>query len=88
MAVTAYAFSPIDLIPDFIPILGLIDDLILVPLGLALAVRLIPAGLMERFRYEAELLAKQPVSRTAAAIVVLLWIAMMAWLSWELTALD
>lgn len=88
LLVTAYAFSPIDLIPDFIPILGLLDDLLLVPLGLALAIRLIPPPLMARYRAEAEALAHRPASRTAAALILLVWLALFAWLAWELTAID
>ncbi|TIW39666.1 MAG: DUF1232 domain-containing protein [Mesorhizobium sp.] len=52
-AVAAYALSPVDLIPDFIPIIGYLDDLIIVPLGIMAAVRMIPAALMEEFRDEA-----------------------------------
>ena len=82
--VAAYAFSPIDLIPDFIPIIGLLDDIILVPLGIELALRLIPHDLMERFRAEADARDNEPRSLIAAAIVVLLWLAVIVWLSWEL----
>ena len=74
LAVAAYAFSPIDLIPDFVPVLGYLDDLILVPLGVALAVRLIPLELMREFRSAAEAQAERPRSRTAALVVVLVWI--------------
>jgi uncharacterized membrane protein YkvA (DUF1232 family) len=73
--VVAYAFSPIDLIPDFIPVLGYLDDLILVPLGIALALRLIPAEVMADSRARARLLETQPVSRTAAAVILIIWIA-------------
>lgn len=83
-AVAAYAFSPIDLIPDFIPIIGLLDDIILVPLGIELALRLIPHDLMERFRAEAEARDNEPRSLLTAAIIVALWLAVIAWLSWEL----
>lgn len=72
--VAAYAFSPIDLIPDFVPGLGLLDDLILVPLGLALALRLIPSQLAAEFRAAAEAAAARPVSRTGAIVVGLLWL--------------
>lgn len=72
-AVAAYVLSPIDLIPDFIPLLGYLDDLLIVPLGIALAVRLIPATLMAEFRAEAVAVAK-PVSRTTAVAIVALWI--------------
>lgn len=83
-AVAAYAFSPIDLIPDFIPVIGLLDDLILVPLGIELALRLIPHDLMERFRAEAEARDNEPRSLVSAAIVIALWLALILWLSWEL----
>jgi uncharacterized membrane protein YkvA (DUF1232 family) len=85
MIVAAYAFSPIDLIPDFIPIIGLLDDAILVPLGIALAIRLIPADLMVRFRAEAEAWSRQPSSRVAAVLVILSWAAVLLWLVWEVT---
>jgi uncharacterized membrane protein YkvA (DUF1232 family) len=73
-AVAAYALSPIDLIPDFIPILGLLDDLLLVPLGIALAVRLIPRQLMAELRETAER-RERPTSRVGLVIVILLWLA-------------
>ena len=84
MAVAAYAFSPIDLIPDFIPVIGLLDDLILVPLGIELALRLIPHELMERFRAEAEERDNEPRSLVAGALIFALWLAFILWLSWEL----
>ena len=73
-AVAAYALSPIDLIPDFIPVLGLLDDLLLVPLGIWATVRLIPPGLMAEFRERAAALADRPVSRKAAAAIVAVWV--------------
>ncbi|MCA3260371.1 MAG: DUF1232 domain-containing protein [Telmatospirillum sp.] len=73
LATSAYAFSPIDLIPDFVPVLGLLDDLVLVPAGLWLAVRLIPPALMAEFRHAAAA-ADRPVSRMAAAAIVAVWI--------------
>jgi uncharacterized membrane protein YkvA (DUF1232 family) len=73
--VAAYALSPIDLIPDFIPVLGYVDDLIIVPLGILLAVRLIPKTLMVEFRARAEIMAERPVSRIAAAVVIAVWVA-------------
>ena len=75
-ATAAYAFSPIDLIPDFIPVLGLLDDLVIVPLGIWIALRLIPAELMAAFRIMAEQQAERPVSRIAGAGVVGIWIAL------------
>jgi uncharacterized membrane protein YkvA (DUF1232 family) len=73
-AVAAYAISPIDLIPDFIPVLGLLDDLVLVPLGIALAVWLIPPPLLAEHRAAAAVLSEQPVSRRAAVVIVALWL--------------
>jgi uncharacterized membrane protein YkvA (DUF1232 family) len=78
LAVAAYALSPIDLIPDFIPVLGLLDDLIIVPMGLWLALRLMPDGLMDDYRARAAMLLAQPQSRVAAAIIILVWIALAA----------
>lgn len=83
-AVAAYAFSPIDLIPDFIPVIGMLDDLILVPLGIELALRLIPHDLMERFRAEAEARDNEPRSLLAGVLIAALWLALILWLSWEL----
>lgn len=71
--VAAYALSPIDLIPDFIPVLGYLDDILIVPLGIALAVRMIPAGLMADFRAQA-VLADRPTSRYAAAAIIGCWL--------------
>ncbi len=75
-AVAAYAFSPIDLIPDFIPVLGYLDDLILVPAGIALALRLIPPDVLAecRERAQARLAEGRPVNRWAAAVIILIWL--------------
>jgi uncharacterized membrane protein YkvA (DUF1232 family) len=75
MAVTAYALSPIDLIPDFVPVLGYLDDLVIVPLGILAVVKLIPAALMAEFRDRAARLAARPRSTIAAAVIVGIWIA-------------
>jgi uncharacterized membrane protein YkvA (DUF1232 family) len=72
--VVAYALSPIDLIPDFVPVLGLLDDLVLVPLGLLLVVRLIPADILAEHRAAAAGVADRPVSRVGAAAVVVIWL--------------
>jgi len=76
--VVAYALSPIDLVPDFIPILGYLDDLILLPLGILLAIRLMPAQVLEECQLKATEWeanhAKRPVNRVAAVIVVLVWL--------------
>jgi uncharacterized membrane protein YkvA (DUF1232 family) len=75
--VVAYAFSPIDLIPDPIPVLGYLDDLLLIPLGIALVLKLIPAEVMEECRQHAqqEQDVKKPVSWVGAALVISLWLA-------------
>lgn len=73
-AVAAYALSPVDLIPDFIPLLGFLDDLLIVPAGIWLVIRLIPPTLMVEFRAEAEKRVERPKSFKAAAVVALLWL--------------
>ena len=78
--VVGYAFSPIDLIPDFIPILGYLDDLVLVPLGIALALRMIPSEVMEESRAKAQeaMAGGKPVNRTAAVVIVIIWLLLAA----------
>ena len=78
---TAYALSPIDLIPDFIPILGLLDDLLIVPAGIWLCLKLVPTELMAEFRARADVQAR-PKSYFAAAFIVALWLAAAALLAW------
>jgi uncharacterized membrane protein YkvA (DUF1232 family) len=73
IGVAAYALSPIDLIPDFIPVLGYLDDLLIVPAGIALAVRLIPPDVLAEHRERATAAANRPVSRSAAALIVAVW---------------
>ena len=77
-AVAAYALSPIDLIPDFIPVLGLLDDLLLVPLGIWLALMLIPAPLKAEFRERAARLAERPNSTVGLLFVFAIWLALAA----------
>jgi uncharacterized membrane protein YkvA (DUF1232 family) len=77
--VVGYAFSPLDLIPDPIPVLGYLDDLILIPLGVALAVRMIPENVLSESRQEARKMVERderPVSRAAAAVIVVLWLTL------------
>ena len=81
--VAAYALSPVDLIPDFIPILGYLDDLLLVPLGIVLVVRLIPPPVMAELREEAAR-RERPVSRAGLWIIVGLWAGMGALGLWML----
>ena len=86
--VLAYALSPIDLIPDFIPVLGLLDDVILLPLGIALAVKLTPRHLWLARVAEAETGADQlPRLLWGAAIVLVVWLAIVSLLAWWLVSL-
>ena len=74
LLVAAYAISPIDLIPDFIPVLGYLDDLILVPLGIMLVLRLVPAEVMQRCRLQADAISQKPSSYIAASVFIALWL--------------
>ncbi|MCX7680771.1 MAG: YkvA family protein [Anaerolineae bacterium] len=78
--VVGYAFSPIDLIPDFVPLLGYLDDLVLVPLGVLLALKMIPPVVWAESREKArEVMAEgRPVSRWAAVVVILIWLLVAA----------
>ena len=83
-AVAAYALSPIDLIPDFVPVLGYLDDLLIVPLGILVAVKLIPKPVMADLRVKA-VEQRRPTSRAGLAAIVLIWlasIALVVWLVW------
>lgn len=73
LAVAAYALSPIDLIPDFIPVLGYLDDLILLPLGIVLVIRFTPVEVIEASRAKAHEIAARPTSTAAAVLVVVIW---------------
>jgi uncharacterized membrane protein YkvA (DUF1232 family) len=87
--VAAYALSPIDLIPDFIPVVGYLDDLVIVPLGIWIMVWLMPADLMDEFRAEAVRFEARPVSRAGALLVVALWIVaagLLLWWFWPTSA--
>lgn len=85
LLVAAYALSPIDLIPDFIPVLGWLDDLLIVPLGLALVIRLSPPELLERAKRRADAASVRPVSYLGAAAIAMIWLLglglLAAWLS-------
>lgn len=80
--VAGYALSPIDLIPDFIPVLGYLDDVILVPLGIWAVVKLIPPDIIAEHRAAAALAAERPVSRAAAVTIALIWAASIALTGW------
>ncbi len=75
LLVTAYALSPLDLIPDFIPILGLLDDVILIPLGIWLFLKMLPAGIFDEHRAAAAAAAARPHSRAGVLIVLAIWAA-------------
>jgi uncharacterized membrane protein YkvA (DUF1232 family) len=80
--VAGYALSPLDLIPDFIPIVGYLDDLILVPAGILLVVRLIPSEIMAEHRASAAAALDRPVSRAAAITIIGVWVAAVALTGW------
>jgi uncharacterized membrane protein YkvA (DUF1232 family) len=82
IAVAAYALSPIDLIPDFVPVLGYVDDLIIVPTGIALVVWLIPSEIMAQHRDMAIAAQNRPVSRAAGVAIVTIWIVVIGLTLW------
>ena len=86
IVVAAYALSPIDLIPDFIPVLGHLDDLVLVPLGILLVIWLIPPGIMAELRERAASVTERPSSPIAATVVVILWAVSILLVGWLIYA--
>ena len=82
--IAAYAISPIDLIPDFIPVLGYLDDLIIVPLGLLLVLRLVPPEVAFAAREKAAIAVARPVSHAMTAAIVAIWVAVSGVLAWWL----
>jgi uncharacterized membrane protein YkvA (DUF1232 family) len=82
ICIAGYALSPIDLIPDFIPVFGYVDDVIIVPLGILAVVALIPHEVMTESRAAAALAADRPVSRTAALVIAFIWAASIALTTW------
>jgi uncharacterized membrane protein YkvA (DUF1232 family) len=89
IVVAGYALSPIDLIPDFVPVLGYLDDVVLLPLGILLVVRLIPPAVMAEHRDLAAAAQDRPVSRTAAMVVACTWAVsatLCGWLAYQLFA--
>jgi len=85
LLVAAYALSPIDLIPDFIPVIGLLDDAVVIPVGIWLFEKLVPAELMAEHRARAAIETERPVSLFGIAIIVAVW-AGLAWLIWSIVA--
>src|SRR5262249_20159106 len=89
ICVAGYALSPVDLIPDFVPVLGYLDDVIIVPLGIMLVVRLIPPEIMAEHRELAAAAQDRPVSRSAAIVIATVWaacIALVGWLRYSLSS--
>jgi uncharacterized membrane protein YkvA (DUF1232 family) len=86
IAVAGYALSPIDLIPDFIPVVGFLDDLIILPLGIWLVLSLIPEDVMAEYRAKADEAATRPRSKAAAIAVIAIWIFGAATLGWVVFA--
>ena len=86
--IVAYALSPIDLIPDFVPIFGYLDDLILIPIGIAFAIKLIPDSVLAECRARAHEATQngKPVSRVAGVVIIVIWVAvamMGAWWAYD-----
>lgn len=81
-AVAAYAFSPIDLIPDFIPVLGYLDEVIILPIAIYFVIEMIPDPLMAEFREKAQRRSERPVSYIAGIVIVFLWIIPISFLLW------
>jgi uncharacterized membrane protein YkvA (DUF1232 family) len=82
LLIAGYALSPIDLIPDFIPVIGLLDDAILIPLGIWLFRKAVPPEIFARNVALAEAASQRPVSRTAAAAIIMLWLGGAIWLGY------
>src|SRR6266481_22351 len=82
IAVAGYALSPLDLIPDFIPVVGYLDDLILVPLGILVVIRLIPTEILAEHRATAAAARDRPVSRVAAVAIICIWVVALALPAW------
>jgi uncharacterized membrane protein YkvA (DUF1232 family) len=90
LGVAGYAFSPIDLIPDFIPILGYLDDLLLLPLGIALAIKLVPPAVLSECREKArlELEAGKPRNWIAATFILMIWALILIWIGFRVFRKD
>lgn len=79
--VVGYAFSPIDLIPDFIPVVGLLDDMVVVPLGVIVATKMVPGEVLDECRERAKALEGKPVNKAAAVVVVCVWLLLAAFVA-------
>jgi uncharacterized membrane protein YkvA (DUF1232 family) len=78
--IVAYAFSPLDIVPDFIPVLGYLDDLVLIPIGIALALKMMPPGVLDECREKAQEVMRQgkPMNKIAAGVIIALWLLLAA----------
>ncbi len=85
--VAAYVLSPIDFIPDFIPVFGLLDELIVVPVGLWFASKLVPDRLMREYRAAADIAVERPVSRLGALLVIGLWVTVAVFVALQVWSL-
>lgn len=86
IVVAGYAFSPLDLIPDFIPVIGFVDDVILVPLGIVLVIKMVPAEILQEHRAHADRAMALPKNRIGAVVIVCIWVAVVGvsgWLAWR-----
>lgn len=82
LLIVAYTFSPVDLIPDFIPVLGYLDEVILIPFLIALTLKLIPDAVMLECREQAKSVLKKPVNWLAGTVIVVIWIGLASWFGW------
>lgn len=82
--IVAYAFSPIDLIPDFIPVLGFLDDIILLPAAIFLLIKMIPDDIMQQCKIEAEQMEERPKNYFIAVIIVLIWVGLVGLLVYKI----
>ena len=87
VVIAVYAFSPIDLIPDFVPVLGYLDDLILIPAGITLTLRLIPAAVMQDARLKADDSIAKPSTWWMTLLIILVWVGVLALVVWLLLPL-
>ena len=86
--VVAYALSPIDLIPDFVPVLGYLDDIVLIPIGIAIAVKMIPKEIMEECRKNAAvaLTSREVKTWSATLVIVVIWLTVLGCIVWRIIA--
>ena len=80
--IVAYAFSPIDLIPDFLPVIGYLDDLVLIPLGITIALKMIPEPVIAEARMQAEKMSSKPKNWAAAIVIIAIWLMLATWATW------